>query len=103
MTEKTLLHVTDPASWKAGQLSGVLRPPSLETVGFVHLCDPSQLDGVLARFFQGQRDLVILHLEPDRLPAEALRFELVPDVPGERFAHLYAPLPVNAVRSVEVR
>lgn len=97
----TLLHVTDAASWTEGKRAGVLRPPSLEAVGFVHLCSAAQLAGVLNRFFSGRSGLVVLHLDPARLPADALRFELVSDVPGEAFPHLYAPLPVEAVVRVE--
>lgn len=92
----TLRHIITRAAWEAS--ADEVRPASLEGQGFVHLCTPSQLDGVLARFFAAvdRETLVVLHVDPARLPAGALVWEEA-DVPGTRFPHLYAPLPRAAV------
>lgn len=92
----TLRHVITRAAWDAS--TDEVRPASLEGQGFVHLCTAAQLDGVLTRFFAGvdRASLVLLHVDPARLPKDALRWEEA-DVPGERFPHLYAPLPRAAV------
>ena len=35
-----LLHLAEPADWRAALDAGALRPPSLAEVGFVHLSTP---------------------------------------------------------------
>jgi pimeloyl-ACP methyl ester carboxylesterase/uncharacterized protein (DUF952 family) len=63
--------------------------------GFVHLSAASQVAGTHAKHFAGQTGLVCLTVDPARLPAGALRWEVSRD--GLRFPHLYAPLPRAAV------
>ena len=68
--------------------------------GFVHCCDEHQIAGVVERFFPAGSRLVALGVDPTRLAAET-RYEEGADRPGERFAHVYGTIPVNAV--IEVR
>jgi len=42
--------------------------------GFIHLSAGSQVAGTLAKYFAGQRDLVLLAVDPERL-GERLRWE----------------------------
>jgi uncharacterized protein (DUF952 family) len=96
-----LLHLIEPADWRAAQEAGAVRPSSLADVGFVHLSTPDQVHLPAARLFPGRRDLLLLVVDPTRLPGE-VRFE--PGVPGDpqamRFPHLYGPLPLSAVVAV---
>jgi uncharacterized protein (DUF952 family) len=96
-----LLHLIEPAAWRAAREAGAVRPPSLAEVGFVHLSTPDQVHLPAARLFPGRRDLLLLVVDPARLPDE-VRFE--PGVPGDpeamRFPHLYGPLPLSAVTAV---
>ncbi len=62
--------------------------------GYIHFSAAHQLDGTLAKHFAGQRDLVLLAVDADRLGAD-LRWEISRG--GERFPHLYAPLDRAAV------
>lgn len=90
----TLLHVTSAGDWEVAQRSGVHAPPMLDQDGFLHLCTPAQLGGVLERHFAGRTGLVVLHLDPARL--DDLRWESsAPE--RELFPHLYGPLPAAAV------
>ena len=66
--------------------------------GFIHLSAGHQVPGTLERYFAGQRDLVLLAVDPDRL-GEGLRWE--PSRGGELFPHLYGPLDLDHVISVE--
>lgn len=97
----TLRHVCSATEHGAAEPAGGLRPGSLAAVGFVHLCTPEQLPGVLARFYAGAVGLVVLHVDPGRLPPGTLVWE--EGEPGEDFPHLYAPLPLDAVVAVEAR
>ena len=66
--------------------------------GFIHLSAGSQVAGTLAKYFAGQRDLVLLAVDPERL-GERLRWE--PSRGGELFPHLYGPLDLEHVISVQ--
>ena len=66
--------------------------------GFIHLSAGHQVPGTLERYFAGQRDLVLLAVDPDRL-GEDLRWE--PSRGDELFPHLYGPLDLDNVISVE--
>jgi len=65
--------------------------------GFIHLSAGHQVAGTLAKYFAGQRDLVLLAADPDRL-GESLRWE--GSRGGELFPHLYGPLDLDHVISV---
>ena len=60
----TLLHLIDPAAWRAALSAGAVRPPSLDEVGFVHLSTPEQVHLPAQRLFPGRRDLVLLVVDP---------------------------------------
>jgi uncharacterized protein (DUF952 family)/GNAT superfamily N-acetyltransferase len=102
MNPDVLLHLTTGVEWRAALAAGSVAPPSLVTDGFVHLSLPEQVALPANRIFAGRTDLLLLVVDPDRIPLDELRFE--PGVPSDpastRFPHLYAPLPVAAVTSV---
>lgn len=93
MTDR-LVHLIEPEAWEVARADGHVRPPSLDEVGFVHLCTTSQLGVVVGRHYAEHRALVVLVLDPNALDAE-LRWE--ESHPGEHYPHLYGPLPVAAV------
>ncbi|TFV83470.1 GNAT family N-acetyltransferase [Blastococcus sp. CT_GayMR16] len=101
MASDVLLHLIEPAAWRAALDEGAVRPPSLDAVGFVHLSTPEQVHLPAERIYPGRRDLVLLVVDPARL-TDPVRFE--PGVPadpgGMQFPHLYGPLPTSAVVAV---
>ena len=74
MTPDVLVHLIEPADWRAALSVGAVRPPSLESVGFVHLSTPEQVHLPAERLYPGRRDLVLLVVDPDRL-RDPVRFE----------------------------
>jgi uncharacterized protein (DUF952 family) len=66
--------------------------------GFIHLSAGRQVAGTLAKYFAGQPDLMLLAVDPGRL-GERLRWE--PSRGGKLFPHLYGPLYLDHVISVE--
>ena len=66
--------------------------------GFIHLSAGHEVAGTLAKYFAGQRDLVLLAVDPERLGA-GLRWEKSRG--GELFPHLYGPLDLDHVISIE--
>nr|HEX4313087.1 DUF952 domain-containing protein [Kofleriaceae bacterium] len=91
-----LFHITTRAAWDAARAAGDYRAASLATEGFIHLSTETQWPRTLQRFFAGQRDLVLLAIDPAALRA-AVRFEAAD---GEPFPHLYGPLNSDAVVEV---
>ena len=93
-----ILHIATPSEWAAAMRTGQVAPPSLATEGFVHCSTRTQLAGTLGRHFAGAGPLVLLVLDEAAI-APDLRWE--EGLPGERFPHVYAPIPVTAVLAVE--
>jgi uncharacterized protein (DUF952 family) len=94
-----LYHIADRHRWALscdrGSYTQSTRGMELDDVGFIHLCTAEQVAGVLDRFYRGVDDLVMLHIDEQRVRAPIV-FE---DVPGadEQFPHLYGPLEPSAV------
>jgi len=86
------------AASEAGQFTG--SPVDLAD-GFIHFSTADQLAGTLAKHFAGQSDLLVLHVDTERLdeicPGK-LKFEVSRG--GEEFPHLYSDLPLQAVQHV---
>lgn len=94
-----LYHITTSQEWAAIQAAGRLAPASLQQQGFVHLSELGQVLRSGERWFAGQDDLVLLEIDPARVPAEVpLRWE---DLLGEglAFPHAYGPLPREAIHA----
>lgn len=96
-----LVHLCPSDEWSSAIAHGELRPESLTNVGFVHLSMPEQVHLPANRLFRGRDDLVLLHIDPDRLDAPVHWEPGVPTDPESMlFPHLYGALPVGAVMSV---
>ncbi|MFV9505707.1 MAG: DUF952 domain-containing protein [Oscillochloridaceae bacterium umkhey_bin13] len=93
-----IYHITTAVAWQAAQLAGVYTADSLQLEGFIHFSRVTQLPRVAAKFYRGQTGLVLITVDPARLSAE-LRDE--EGEPGEQFPHLYGPLNLDAVVTVE--
>ena len=98
-----MFHILARSEWHDAVAKGVYEPASLRREGFIHCSTLEQIVETANRWYCGQRDLVLLAIEADRLAAE-LRFEPPANPADERraeiFPHLYGPLNLNA--AVEV-
>ncbi|GJD55876.1 DUF952 domain-containing protein [Methylobacterium dankookense] len=65
--------------------------------GFIHFSTAAQVRETAARHFAGQDDLVLVAVDAAAL-GEALRYE--PSRGGDLFPHLYAEMPLAAVRRI---
>jgi uncharacterized protein (DUF952 family) len=65
--------------------------------GFLHFSTAEQVPGTLARYYAGAHDLLLVAVD-DAALGEALKYE--PSRDGALFPHLYAPLPLSAVKWV---
>ena len=96
-----LYHITSQKIWNTQAGQPHYEADSLATNGFMHLATASQVAGVLARYYRDVPGLLMLHINPEALPDQALvRYE--PATDGELFPHLYGPLPKAAIVLVQV-
>ena len=93
-----IYKVATRAQWQAAETTGVFTGAPVDLAdGYIHFSTAAQLPGTLAKHFAGQRDLLLIAVEADTL-GDALRWEVSRG--GDRFPHLYTPLPVAATVSV---
>ena len=93
---RRIYHIVPRQVWEAAA-DGPYRAASLDGEGFIHCSNEDQVARVADLFFAAQADLLALEIDTARLGG-TLRDE---DVGGERFPHVYGPIPREAV--VEVR
>ena len=92
-----VFKITTRAAWDEARASGALAASADDQRdGFIHLSASHQLAGTLAKHFKAQRDLVLIEIDAAAL-GEGLRWERSRG--QELFPHLYASLPVSAVRA----
>ncbi len=93
-----ILHIASRREWDAAQASGEYTDPIYREHGILHGCRPAQLDLVTRLHFQGQRDLLVLSLDADRLSAE-IRWVSYQAIEGS-FPHMLGPILVKEVLAV---
>ncbi|MFE3516910.1 DUF952 domain-containing protein [Streptomyces sp. NPDC059166] len=102
MTQE-LLHLTEAPLWEAARAAGTYemstRGRTLREEGFIHCSLPHQLPAVVhALYGSDVKDLLVLVIDEEKLQAP-VRYEAF-EPGGERFPHIYGPLPVGAVTQV---
>jgi uncharacterized protein (DUF952 family) len=98
-----IVHIVKRSEWVLAVERRTYSPDSLRSEGFIHCSTLAQVIDTANRFYRGQDDLVVLHIEESRLTAE-LKYE-APATPhgeatGELFPHLYGELNVEGVERV---
>jgi len=97
----SIYHLAEPQHWAAAEDAGVYlrstRGRAFEQEGFIHCSTAEQWPVVRRRFYGDvQAPLVLLEIDEARLPQPPV-WEVGDPATGERFPHLYQPLPVAAV------
>ncbi|MFM6925341.1 MAG: DUF952 domain-containing protein [Ferruginibacter sp.] len=94
-----IYHVVTGTNWQKALQQGFYEADSLASEGFIHTSKAEQVAGVLERYYKGQSDLVLLHIDETRLTAP-LKYELAPSV-NEEFPHIFGRLNIDAVIKAE--
>ncbi|MFG1223412.1 DUF952 domain-containing protein [Xanthobacter autotrophicus DSM 597] len=99
MTAAPLIYKIAPAAlWAAAEHARVFTGAPVDVAdGYIHFSTAAQARETAAKHFAGQADLKLVAVEVAALGA-ALKWE--PSRGGALFPHLYAPLPLTAVRWV---
>jgi uncharacterized protein (DUF952 family) len=92
----TIYKICERASWRLAEQTGTYRGSAADARdGFIHFSTAAQVAGTLTKHFAGRGDLLLVAVDAGAL-GEALKWE--PSRGGELFPHLYAALPLAAVR-----
>jgi uncharacterized protein (DUF952 family) len=97
-----ILHAARPADWDTARASGRYDVStlgrSLADEGFIHASTAGQLPGVLAAFYGGLDEVVLLVLDVAALDGSGapVRWDDVPGAPGP-FPHVYGAVPASGV------
>jgi uncharacterized protein (DUF952 family) len=94
-----LFHLAIPDDWaaaqRAGQYAVSTRGRTLADEGFIHCSFAEQVTATAARFYDDLDEVVLLRIDPDRVPGPVVVEDLFGS--GEAFPHVYGPIPVSAV------
>ncbi len=89
-----IYHITRAEAWQAALPTGFYRGDTLDREGFIHCSRRHQVAATANRYFTGQRGLVLLEIDPQKLGSPLILEALIP---GEAFPHLYGALETAAV------
>ncbi|MFN2500747.1 MAG: DUF952 domain-containing protein [Pyrinomonadaceae bacterium] len=88
-----IYHIVLPDVWAAFD-TDLYRAKSLQTEGFIHCSFENQLDGVIARYYGGEDQVVVLTIETDRLMSRMIK---EPSTNNEIYPHIYGPINRKAI------
>ena len=90
-----IYHITTKQQWNDAQKKGFFDELSLRIEGFIHNSTEAQVAGVIERYYKGKTDLLLMHIDENKLTAE-LKYELAPSV-NELFPHVFGNINLDAV------
>jgi uncharacterized protein (DUF952 family) len=93
-----IYHIIPEQEWNIVKNKNEYSPTSLAVEGFIHFSYKDQVIGTAERYYADKPGLVILKVSIDRVKPE-IRNERSPT--GGCYPHLYGPLDLNAVVSVQ--
>jgi uncharacterized protein (DUF952 family) len=105
MDSNTFLHLTTKQAWedalKVGAYSLSTKGKTLEEVGFIHGSFEDQVEEVAGFVFAGSdEELVLLHLEIDKLASNGIEVRVEAAKNGKSYPHIYGAVPCDLVDRV---
>lgn len=105
MAERLFLHLTTKQAWEDAVIVGTYslstKGKTLSQVGFIHGSFPDQLEDVARFVFTGStEELVVLHLDTNKLEANGLIVRIEDGGNGKMFPHIYGAIPCKLVDKV---
>lgn len=105
MASNTFLHLTTKQAWedalKVGIYSLSTKGKTLEEVGFIHGSFADQVEEVAGFVFAGStEDLILLHLEIDKLASNGIEVRVEEASNGKSYPHIYGAIPCELVNRV---
>jgi glutathione S-transferase len=105
MASNTFLHLTTKQAWEdalaVGTYSLSTKGKSLDEVGFIHGSFADQVEEVAGFVFAGStEDLVLLHLDIDKLDSNGIEVRVEKARNGKSYPHIYGAVPCDLVDHV---
>lgn len=100
MAETVVYHITTAREVEVARDAHQYASASFEAEGFIHCSRASQVRGVANRLFRGRRDLVVLEIDPCRVPHDIVEENLGGG--RELFPHIYGRVPIPAIVRVHL-
>ena len=105
MAEGLFLHLTTKQAWEDALMVGTYslstKGKTLKQVGFIHGSFPDQIEEVARFVFTGStEELVVLHLDINKLEANGLIVRIEDGGNGKMFPHIYGAIPCKLVDKV---
>ncbi len=98
--DETIFHMAMPDDWAAafqtGEYTMSTRGRTLQEEGFIHASTREQIEATANRFYADVEQLVLLSIDPRKVPHE-IKWEAPAPSVEELFPHIYGPLPIGAV------
>lgn len=94
-----IYHVLHKADWQKAAGHDFYEAASLATEGFIHASRINQVAGVIERYFKGQKDLLVLHIDEHKLTSP-FTYEFSSSL-NEEFPHIFGKINLTAVLKVE--
>ncbi len=95
---KTIYKIFRASEWSAAQRARQFaESPDDIRDGFIHFSTAEQLRGTLAKYFMTESEIVLAAIDASAL-GDGLKWEVSRG--GIKFPHLYASLPLDAVRQL---
>lgn len=95
--EKMIYHITTKNLWRSAQKKDQYPIPGAGP--FIHASEHHQIPGTLEKHFKGQKDLLMLTIDPLKVKAE-IKYEDL-EGSGQLFPHIYGALNFEAVEKIE--
>ena len=93
-----IFHITTLGWWNSLRRSIHYESPKQRKEGFIKCCTSGQLKSVIEEYFKDQKELIILHIDPDLVESE-LRYERYSGNPT--FPHIYGKLNRSSIIDIE--
>ena len=94
-----IYHIAFADAWNEAKQKGYYEHPTLKNEGFIHCSLENQVAGVLERYFQGEKDLLKLVIDTDKLTSKYI-FDWSPST-ADTYPHIYGPINLDAVIKTE--
>jgi uncharacterized protein (DUF952 family) len=88
-----LFHIAKIQAWEDAKQLQFYRGDTLDSEGFIHCSTLSQVVRTANKFFVGQKGLLLLWIDPEKVQAE-VKYE---SADRDLYPHIYGPLNVDAV------
>ncbi len=93
-----IYHIVLPEIWAKFKDQNFYYAASLQTEGFIHCSFADQIAGVLERYYHGVKQVLILHLETEKLTSKLINEA---STNNEIYPHIYGQINIDAIVKIE--